>query len=71
MKHQEDTGDGEDDEEKARNSSETEGIGESKAMALHLRGKDMKEEVVIDYHGSFQIGIRYSGSENGSPKSRI
>jgi hypothetical protein len=71
MKHQEDTGDGEDDEEKARNSSETEGIGESKAMALHLRGKDMKEEVVIDYHGSLQVRIRYPSSENGSPDRRL
>ena len=71
MKHQQDTGDGEDDEEKARNSSETEGIGESKTMALHLRGKDMEEEVVIDHHGAFQIGIRYSGSEDGSPNGRI
>ena len=37
MKHQEDTGDGENDEEKAGDSAEAEGIGESKAMALHLR----------------------------------
>ncbi len=71
MKHQENTGDGEDDEEKAGNSSEAEGIGESKAMALHLCGKDMKEEVVIDYHGSLQVRIRYPGSENGSPDRRL
>jgi len=48
MKHQENTGDGEDDEEQARNSSETEGIGESKTMAFHLGWEDMEEEVVID-----------------------
>ena len=71
MKHQEDTGDGEDDEEKAGDSAEAEGIGESKAMALHLRGKDMKEEVVIHYHRSLQVRIRYPGSENGSPDRRL
>jgi hypothetical protein len=71
MKHQEDTGDGEDDEEKAGNSAEAERIGESKTMALHLRGKDMEEEVVIHHHGSLQVRIRYSGSEDGSPESRF
>jgi hypothetical protein len=71
MKHQENTSDGEDDEEKAGNSSETEGIGESKTMAFHLRWKDVEEEVVIHYHGSFQIGIRYSSSKNGFPNCRI
>ncbi len=68
--HQEDTGNGENDEEKAGDSAEAEGIGESKAMALHLRGKDMEEEVVIHHHGSLQVRIRYSGSEDGSPDRR-
>ena len=71
MKHQQDTRDGEDDEEKAGDSAEAEGIGELKAMALQLRRKDMEEEVVIHYHGSLQVRIRYSGSENRFPKSRI
>jgi hypothetical protein len=69
--HQEDPGDGEDDEEKAGDSAEAEGIGESKAMALHLRGKDMKEKIVVHHHGSLQVGIRYSGSEDGSPDRRL
>jgi hypothetical protein len=67
MKHQEDTGDRKGDEKKARNSSETESIGESKTMALHLSREDMEEEVLIDHHRAFQIGIRYSGSEDGTP----
>ena len=71
MKHQEDSSDGEDDEEKARNASEAEGIGELEAMAFHLRREDMEEEVVVHHHGSFQIGIRYPGPENGSPNGRI
>jgi hypothetical protein len=53
MKHQEDTGDGEDDEEKAGDSSEAEGIGELKTMAFHLGREDMEEEVVKDDHRSF------------------
>jgi hypothetical protein len=40
-------------------------------MALHLRGKDMEEEVVIHNHGSLQVRIRYSGSEDGSPDCRL
>ncbi len=48
MKHQKDTGDSEDDEEKAGNSSEAEGIGESETMAFHLGWEDMEEKVVID-----------------------
>jgi FKBP-type peptidyl-prolyl cis-trans isomerase len=68
MKHEKDTGDSEDDEEEAGDSSETEGIGESKTVAFHLGREDMEKEVVIHYHGSFQIGIRYSSSEDGSPK---
>ncbi len=71
MEHQKDTGDGEDDEEKAGDSSEAEGIGESKTMAFHLGWEDMEKEVVIDKHGSFQIGVRYSSSENGFPNCRI
>jgi len=31
----------------------------------------MEEEVVIDHHGAFQIGIRYSGSEDGAPNCRV
>ena len=71
MKHQEDTRDGENDEEKAGDSAEAEGIGELKAMVLHFRRKDMKEEVVIHHHGSLQVRIRYSGSEDGSPDHRL
>ena len=71
MKHQEDTGDGEDDEEKAGYSSEAEGIGESETMAFHLRREDMKEKVVKHQQGPFQVGIRYSSSENGFPNCRI
>ena len=67
MKHQEDSSDGEDDEEKARNASEAEGIGELEAMAFHLRREDMKEEVMVHHHGAFQIRIRYPRSEDGSP----
>jgi hypothetical protein len=69
--HQKDTRDGENDEEEAGDSAEAEGIGEPKAMALHLRGKDMEEEVMKHHHGSLQIRIRYSGSEDGSPDCRL
>jgi hypothetical protein len=53
MKHQKDTSDGEDDEEKAGDSSEAEGIGELKTMAFHLSREDMEEEVVKDDHRAF------------------
>jgi hypothetical protein len=58
---------GEDDEEKARDSTKAKGIGESKAMTLHFGGKDMEEEVVVHDHRSFEVGIRYSGPEDGLP----
>ena len=57
MKHQKDPGDDKDDEEEAGNSSEAEGIRESKTMSFYLRREDMEEEIVIDHHGSLQIGI--------------
>jgi hypothetical protein len=71
MEHQEDPCDGEDDEKKAGNASQTERIGEPNAMPFDFCGKDMKEEVVIDEHGSLQIGVRYSGSEDRMPYRRI
>jgi hypothetical protein len=71
MEHEEDTGDREDDEKEARDSSEAEGVRELKAVPLYLRGEDMEEKVVIDQQGSFQIRIRYSGPEDGTPWSRI
>ena len=71
MKHEKNTGDGEDDEEEAGDSSQTEGIGESKTMAFHLRWEDMEEKIVKDYHGSFQIGIRNSGSKDRTPHYRV
>ena len=68
MKHEKNTGDGEDDEEETRDPSQAEGISESKTMAFHLGREDMEKEVVIHHHGSFQIGIGYSSSEDGSQK---
>ena len=57
--------------EKAGNSSQTEGVGEAKTMAFHLHGEDVEEEVVVDQHGPFQIGIGYPGSEDGTPDGRF
>jgi hypothetical protein len=71
VEHQKNSGDREYDEEKARNSSEAEGIRELKSMAFHLCGKEMEEEIVIHHHRPFQIRIRYSGSEDGAPYSRF
>lgn len=71
MEHQEDACDSKDDKKEAGNASETECIGESETMAFHLHREDMEEEVVIDEHGSFQIGIGYSGSEDRTPHRRI
>jgi len=68
MKHQKNTGDGEDDEEETRDPSQAERISESKTMAFHLGREDMEKKVVIHHHGSFQIGIRHSSSEDRSPK---
>jgi hypothetical protein len=67
MKHQEDASDRKNDEEEKRDPPETKSITEAKAMGFHLHGKDMKEEVVKHQHGSFQIRIWYSSSENGPP----
>ena len=71
MKHQKDARNSKDDKKEAGNTSQTEGIGESKAMALHLRWEDVEEKVVEHQHGSFQLRIRYSGSKNRSPGFRI
>jgi hypothetical protein len=71
MKHEENTGDGEDDEKKAGDSSKAECITEIEAVPLYLRREEMEEEVVANQQGSFQIRIRYSGPENGTPYSRI
>jgi hypothetical protein len=71
MEHQEDASDGKDKKEKAGNPSKTEGIGESEAVPFYLCRENMEKEVVIDHHGPFQIGIRYSGSENRTPHCRI
>jgi hypothetical protein len=71
VKHEKNTGDGEDDKEEAGDPSETEGVGETEAVPFYLRRENMEKEVVIDHHGPFQIGIRYSGSEDGTPHCRI
>ena len=71
MEHQEDPCDSKDDEKETGNASKAERIGELDAVAFHFCGKDMKEEVVIDEHGSLQIGVRYSGSEDRTPYRRI
>ncbi len=70
MKHQEDASDSQNEKEKARDPSEAEGIGESETMAFHFHREDVKEEIVIHQHRSFQIRIGYSGSEDGTPKCR-
>ena len=71
MKHQEYASDRKNDEEEKGDSSQTEGIRETEAMALHLRWEDVEEKVVEHEHGSFQIGIGYSGSEDRTPHRRI
>lgn len=71
MKHQEDSCNGEDDKEEAGNTPQAERISESEAMAFNFYRKDVKEEVVKDEHGPFQIGVRYSGSEDRTPHRRI
>jgi hypothetical protein len=68
MEHQEYARDRKNDEEEKGDSSQAERISESKAMAFDLCREDVEKEVVVDQHGSFQIGIRYSSSEDGSPK---
>jgi hypothetical protein len=71
MEHQEDACDGEDDKKETGNTSQAERVGELKAMTLDLCREDVEEEVVVDEHGSFQIGIGYSGSEDRTPHGRI
>ena len=71
MKHQKDTRNREDDEEQTGDSAQAERVRESKAVAFYLRREDMEEEVVIDEHGTLQIRIGDSGSENGTPYGRI
>ncbi len=71
MKHQEDASDSQNEKEKTGDSSKTECIGESETMAFHFHREDVKEEVMIHQHGSFEIRIGYSGSENGMPHGRI
>ena len=53
MEHQQDPGDCEDDEEEARNPSQTEGIGEVETVAFHLHREDVKKEILIHDHGTF------------------
>jgi hypothetical protein len=69
--HQKNAGDGEEKKEETRDSSQTERIGESKAMALHLHWKDVEEKVVEHQHRSFEIRIGYSSSKNRAPNHRI
>jgi hypothetical protein len=71
MKHQKDARNSKDDKKKAGNASQTEGIREPKAMALHLRWEDVEEKGMIHHHGSLQFRIRYSSSENGPPHGRF
>ncbi len=71
MKHQEYASDRKNDEEEKGDASQAEGIGKAKAMAFHLRREDMKEEVMIDHHGPFQIGIGYPRSEDRAPYRRF
>ena len=71
MKHQEYASDRENDEEETGDSSQAECIRETETVTLYLRRKNMKEEVVIDLQGAFQVGIRYSSSEDRTPHRRI
>jgi hypothetical protein len=67
MKHQEDAGNGKNNEEETGNSSQAEGIRELQSMPFDLCRKNMKKEIVVDHHRPFQIGIRYPGSEDRAP----
>jgi hypothetical protein len=71
MKHQEDTGDGKNDEEETGDPSEAKCIREADAVTLYLGREEMEEKVVIDQQGTLQVGVRHSGSENRSPQCRI
>jgi len=64
MKHQEDASDRKDDEEETGNASQTERIGELKAMAFDLCRENVEEEVVVDQQGPLQIRIRYPRPED-------
>ncbi len=67
MKHQKDTGDGQEDKEETGDPAQTEGVRESKPMALHFHRKNVKEEIGIHGHGPFEIRVGYSGPEDGAP----
>ena len=71
MKHQEYASDRENDEEETGDPSQAECIRETETVTLYLRRKNMKEEVVIDQQGAFQVSIRYSSSEDRKPHRRI
>ena len=71
MKHQEYASDRENDEEETGDPSQAECIRKTETVTLYLRRKNMKEEVVIDQQGAFQVGIRYSSSEDRTPHRRI
>jgi hypothetical protein len=71
MKHQEYASDRENDEEETGDSSQAECIRETETVTLYLRRKNMKEEIVIDQQGAFQVSIRYSGPEDRTPYRRI
>jgi hypothetical protein len=71
MKHQEYASDRENDEEETGDPSQAECIRETETVTLYLRRKNMKEEVVIDQQGAFQVSIRYSSSEDRTPHPRI
>jgi hypothetical protein len=71
MKHQEYASDRENDEEETGDSPQAECIRETETVTLYLRRKNMKEEVVIDQQGAFQVSIRYSSSEDRTPHRRI
>ena len=71
MKHQEYASDRENDEEETGDPSQAECIRETETVTLYLLRKNMKEEVVIDQQGAFQVSIRYSSSEDRTPHRRI
>jgi len=71
VKHEENAGDGEDDEEETGDPSETERITEFETVSLHLRREDMEEEVIVDQQRPFEIGVRYSSPEDGTPDDRL
>jgi hypothetical protein len=71
MKHQEYTGDRKNDKEETGNPSQAECIRETEAVTFYLGGENMEEKVVIDQQGTFQVGIRYSSSEDRTPDRRI